>query len=83
MIQPKTLLNETKASEIVGFAIATLRKRRFQGLPPRYLKVGSRVFYDRDDLLVFLESCIRISTSDSGENNKADTKVITKQGGLT
>ena len=74
MTQPKTLLNETKASEVIGFTTATLRKRRWQGLPPRFLKVGSKVYYDRDDLQTFLESCIRTSTSDSGVDNKADTK---------
>ena len=65
----KTLLNETKASEVVGFTTATLRKRRWQGLPPRFLKVGSKIYYDRDDLQAFLESCIRISTSDKGESH--------------
>ena len=55
MIPNKTLLNENKASEVVGFTTATLRKRRWQGLPPRFLKVGSKVYYDRDDLQDFLE----------------------------
>ena len=64
----KTLLNEHSASEIIGFKVATLRKRRWQGLAPRYLKVGSKVFYDRDELQGFLEGCVRSSTSDSGES---------------
>ena len=63
MTQKKVLMNETKASEIVGFTTATLRKRRWQGLPPRFLKVGSKVYYDLDDLQNFLESCVRTSTS--------------------
>ncbi|MES2252455.1 MAG: DNA-binding protein [Pseudomonadota bacterium] len=83
MTQPKTLLNETKASEVVGFTTATLRKRRWQGLPPRFLKVGSKVYYDHDDLQEFLEGCRRTSTSDQGEHNKKSEKVIAKKGALT
>ncbi len=59
----KILLNEALASEVTGFKVATLRKRRWQGLPPRFLKVGSKVFYDQDELQDYLNSCIRESTS--------------------
>lgn len=67
---PKILLNEHGASEMVGFAVSTLRKRRWQGLPPRYLKVGSKVFYDREELQSFLEDCVRSSTRDEGNKDK-------------
>lgn len=66
MKKDRVLLNEHSASEIIGFKVATLRKRRWQGLPPRFLKVGSKVFYDNDDLQAFLEDCVRLSTSDKG-----------------
>ena len=62
----KILLNEYKASDVTGLKPATLRKRRWQGLPPRFFKVGSKVYYDRDDLQDFLEGCMRTSTSDQG-----------------
>ena len=61
----KTLLNESQASEAIGFKVATLRKRRWQGLPPRFLKVGSKIFYDQNDLNNFLESCVRVSTTEN------------------
>lgn len=64
----KTLLTEYAVSEITGFKVATLRKRRWQGLPPRFLKVGSKVMYDLDDIQNYLKSCIRNSTSDQGES---------------
>lgn len=60
----KILINEQKASESIGLKVKTLRKRRWQGLPPRFLKVGSKVFYDQNDLQSYLESCICESTSD-------------------
>lgn len=65
----KIILTESQASQVTGFKIATLRKRRWQGLPPRFMKVGSKVFYAEHDLEVFLESCVRTSTSDTGGNN--------------
>lgn len=65
------LLNETQASEVTGFAVKTLRKRRWQGKAPRFLKVGSKVFYDPEELQNFLESCVRNSTSDLGNNGGA------------
>lgn len=66
----KTLLTEQAASEVVGFKVATLRKRRWQGLPPRFLKVGSKVFYDRQDLQEFLNACIQYSTSETSKESK-------------
>lgn len=65
----KKLLNEIQASEITGFAVRTLRKRRWEGKAPRFLKVGSKVFYDPNELENFLKSCVRNSTSDLGASN--------------
>lgn len=64
----RKLLNETQASEVTGFAVKTLRKRRWEGKAPRFLKIGSKVFYDPDELQNFLKSCVRNSTSDKGGN---------------
>lgn len=58
----RTLLNETQASQVIGFKVSTLRKRRWQGLPPKFLKVGSKVFYDANDIQDYLNSCVREST---------------------
>ena len=59
------LLNEHEASTVTGFTVATLRKRRWQELPPRYLKVGAKVFYDRQDLQDYLDSCVINPTQDT------------------
>ncbi len=64
---PDKLLNEQQASERTGFKVTTLRKRRWQGLPPKFLKVGAKVFYHPKEIECFLESCVRTSTSDQGE----------------
>ena len=66
---PKVLLTEHQASEALRLKVATLRKRRWQGLAPRFHKVGSKVFYDQNDLQDYLTSCIRQSTSDTGASS--------------
>jgi hypothetical protein len=60
------LLNEQQTSKETGFKVSTLRKRRWQGLPPKFLKVGSKVFYQPKEIEKFLESCVRNSTTDKG-----------------
>ena len=61
-----TLLTEHQVSELLGLAVATLRKNRWAGKPPRYLKLGRKVMYDAATLEEYLSSCVRISTSDTG-----------------
>ena len=56
----KDLLNTQEASQLTGLAPGTLeaeRHRRTLGI--KYLKVGRRVFYRRQDLEDFLASCQR------------------------
>jgi predicted DNA-binding transcriptional regulator AlpA len=48
------LLKETEAAEYIGLAKKTLQKRRWAGLPPTFLKVGSSVRYTVSDLDEFL-----------------------------
>ena len=44
----------------------TLAKRRCEGRPPEFLKIGRYIFYRRSIIDGFMNSCIRRSTSDSG-----------------
>jgi hypothetical protein len=61
----KKLVNEDEASEIIKLKPSTLRKRRCWGMPPAYLKIGSKIFYDVVELEKFLDSCICNPTSDT------------------
>ena len=51
MALPKTelssepLLNEFQVAEMLGFSVATLRRRRWAGKPPAFVKIGSAVRY--------------------------------------
>ena len=57
-MDPRTAtVDESEASRITGFALPTLRKRRWEGKPPVFLKVGRKVRYRMSDLLAFLDAC--------------------------
>ncbi len=62
------LLNEHEAAYALGLKVATLRRWRWAGKPPRFLKIGSAVRYDPDELADFMEAARRTSTSDCGES---------------
>jgi predicted DNA-binding transcriptional regulator AlpA len=58
------IFNEHEAAAYLGWKVATLRKKRWQGSPPKFLKLGTRsVRYRESDLKEFLNSCVRTSTS--------------------
>ena len=40
------LLNEHEAAQVLGLKVATLRRWRWAGKPPRFLKIGAAVRYD-------------------------------------
>jgi hypothetical protein len=53
------------AARFVGLSARTLEKRRLScTADPPYRKLGKRVVYDREELLGWLESKRRLSTSD-------------------
>jgi predicted DNA-binding transcriptional regulator AlpA len=60
------LLSTPQAAKRAGVSASSLEKRRVAGLPPRYIKLGSKVLYDPADLDSWLASCLRTSTSDPG-----------------
>ena len=49
-----TLLNEKEASLVVKLTPNTLKQRRSLKKPPRYYKIGSKVFYKEQDLNNFI-----------------------------
>ena len=60
------LLNEHEAAHVLGLKVATLRRWRWAGKPPRFLKIGAAVRYDPVELTGLIEAARRSSTSDSG-----------------
>ena len=60
------LVNEHEAARLLGLSVKTLRRWRWAGKPPRFLKIGSAVRYDPAELASFIEAARRTSTSDGG-----------------
>jgi predicted site-specific integrase-resolvase len=60
------LINEHTAAEILGLKVATLRRWRWSGDGPPFVRVGAAVRYDPSDLAAYIEAHRRRSTSDPG-----------------
>ena len=60
------LVNEHEAARILGLSVKTLRRWRWAGNPPPFLKIGSAVRYDPTELAAFIEAGRRTSTADPG-----------------
>ncbi len=61
------LLNEYEASARLNLAVSTLRKWRWAGRGPRFVKLGAAVRYERTELELYIEASRRRSTSDTGK----------------
>ena len=59
------LLNEHQAASILGIKVATLRRWRWAGKPPSFVKIGSAVRYDPEVLRDLIDAGRRNSTSDT------------------
>jgi hypothetical protein len=61
-----SLLNENQTAELLNIKVPTLRRWRWAGKGPTFLKIGGAVRYDRAELEGFIAAARRTSTSDSG-----------------
>jgi hypothetical protein len=59
------LLTEQEGAKLLGLSVATLRRWRWLGIGPSYLKLGSAVRYSFDDLTTFIEENRRTNTSEA------------------
>ena len=60
------LMNEHEAAARMGLKVATLRRWRWAGCGPNFIKLGNAVRYAPGDLAAFIDAGRRISTSDTG-----------------
>ncbi|MGH7087779.1 MAG: helix-turn-helix transcriptional regulator [Stellaceae bacterium] len=63
---PPRYLRTPEAARFVGLSIRTLEKHRIYGTGPRYSKLGGRVVYRLEDLQAWVDSAVKVSTSDRG-----------------
>jgi len=60
------LLTTKEAAPLLGVSVAFLERDRWAGARVPFIKIGSRaVRYRHSDLLAYIESCVRQSTSQS------------------
>lgn len=57
-------LNRSEAAEYLGLKTKTLDNWRCAGTGPKYLKLGARVIYPREELDAFRAANLRRSTSE-------------------
>ena len=60
------LLTETEVAGMLNLQVATLRRWRWMGQGPRFIKIGAAVRYDPQDITAFIVAQRRTSTSDVG-----------------
>jgi hypothetical protein len=72
----KNLLKENEAAHYLAVEVATLRRWRWAGKGPRFLKIEGAVRYDPVDLMEFVAASRRHSTADLGTN--ADAATVSK-----
>ena len=60
------LLTNQQAAELIGLKPATLDVWRNRGQGPRFVKVGRLVRYSEEEVVTWLHSQTRRSTSDTG-----------------
>lgn len=59
-------INEIKLAELIGIKSSTLRKWRYEGKGPKFVKFGHRVMYNMADVEAYIQAQTRCSTVDMG-----------------
>ena len=67
----RPLLKEGEVARILSVEVATLRRWRWSGRGPHFVKLGGAVRYDLADIEAFIEASRRASTSDPGPHTEA------------
>ena len=57
------LFNSDEAAEFIGVASSTMRIYRMQGVGPKYVKLGGRIFYRKSDILRWFEDSFDATSS--------------------
>ena len=60
------LVNEHEAARLLGLSVKTLRRWRWAGKGPNFVKIGSAVRYEPSELSAVITAGRRKSTSDPG-----------------
>jgi predicted DNA-binding transcriptional regulator AlpA len=61
------LLNERDVAALLNVSVATIRRRRLLGQPPKATKIGSAVRYKPADIEEFLNQCPTVGAPRDGK----------------
>lgn len=68
-VESTPLLTENQAADYLQLTPRALQAWRYKGFGPRFVKISARaVRYRQEDLECWVESRLRLSTSDPGES---------------
>ena len=65
-VKSQKLINEHEAAERLGMSVKTMRRWRWEGRPPEFVKLGRSVRYHPNVIEDFILAGSRRSTSDPG-----------------
>lgn len=60
----ESLLNQKQAARVLGISVRTLERHRVAGTGPRWARLGRLVRYQQSDLTAWVDSNLRLSTSE-------------------
>ena len=63
----RTMLREQEVADFLNLKVATLRRWRWSGDGPPFVKLNGAVRYRQSDLEAYIEAQTRHSTSDTGQ----------------
>lgn len=70
--QRENLLNERETAGLLGVTASCMQAWRYRGGGPRFVQISARcIRYRPSDLHAFIETRLRLSTSDQGEEGAA------------
>ena len=68
ILQTHTLLREQEVADFLNLKVATLRRWRWSGDGPPFIKLNGAVRYRRSDLEAYIDAQRRHSTSDTSNS---------------
>lgn len=71
------LIDEREAAARLGLKVATLRRWRWAGKPPRFVKIGSAVRYEPAEIAATIAAGRRTSTSEADAAAAAESRDAT------
>ena len=64
------LIDQKQAAQILGLSVRTLERHRIAGTGPRFARLGRLIRYRQNDLIEWVDSKLRNSTSELSRRDR-------------